>query len=238
MITTINEYTRNPQYLKSLFKKICRGLYNITNIKLDYKFGTDNNTNNIKYSDVLSNNYTYLNFEVGDIPEKYKKIVQKYLNDFKKYLEEKNIVMSYYESWYDAGYDIITMRHSGKKDIRGYFKIYMKDAMGKRIKPPKYVYHSSSIKNREKIQSEGIKVSYPKNWKQEGKQIDYMPSIFAVKSNKNIWHGQGDVWQIDTTKIDNKWWEDLNLYKNTNWGNNAIMTFEDIPPEAIEHIYF
>ena len=224
----INEYMRNPQNLKSLFKDIYRGIYKITGVKHEYRINDD-----IKYSDVLSNNdYRYLKFLIQEIEEKYQKKVRIFLDNFKKRLEEKDIILSYYESYWDKGYDIVTFKHSGKRDIAYSYDIYLKDAKGKRVKPPKYVYHSSPVKNREKIKKEGIKISRPKNWKDA--YLSYMPSIFVTADNEDVWNTNYDLWKIDTTKIDNKWWVDLNLHKSFNWKAKALMTLENIPSHAIE----
>ena len=55
----------------------------------------------------------------------------------------------------------------------------------------------------------------------------YPPAIFATNDD-STWL-DGDIWQIDTTKIDNKWFKDLNI--QSRW---RIMTFEPIPPSALK----
>lgn len=63
-----------------------------------------------------------------------------------------------------------------------------------------------------------------------------MPAIFVSTSKNQLWVDGEILWEIDTTKIDNKWWEDLNLHRSQHWSDKAIMTFENIPRSAIKKV--
>lgn len=124
------------------------------------------------------------------------------------------------------------------------------------ITPNKYVYHTSNPIFRDKISKQGL---IPKGkseaWLSDTK-IDGK-AIFAVNSDdKEDWWDStydDDIYQIDTEKITNKWFEDPNFSNdkeqfavyngkpiklpNTTKKNDRIITFEKIPIEAIELIY-
>jgi len=232
-LLSITEYTRNPQYLKSIFKKIYRGVYKITGEKLEYKIKDDKH-NDINYTDVLKDNYLYLEFEIQSVDQMFIVKVDKYLDSFRKQLENQEIILSYYKSGYNrqSMIDLVnSLYESTKTEYYYHYYIYIKDNKGQRIKPPKYVYHATNKKNSDSISKNGIKISPPKNYKGNA-DLEYMPSIFAMADKKNVWSNE-DIWQIDTTKIPNKWWQDLNLH---NRYKDAIMTFDDIPPNTIEKI--
>lgn len=79
----------------------------------------------------------------------------------------------------------------------------------------------------------GLKVKSHSNsndWNNEI-YLEYPDALFAINSDKDVWK-KGDRWQIDTSKIKNIWWEDLNFHKR----DEFIMTFSDIPKEAIKLI--
>lgn len=102
--------------------------------------------------------------------------------------------------------------------------------------PNKYVYHTSNPIFRDKISKEGLT---PK-----GKSESWLSDtnidgevIFAVNSdNKKDWWDStydDDIYKIDTTNLNNKWYNDPNFdlkYKR-------IITFENIPPNSIKLIY-
>lgn len=103
-----------------------------------------------------------------------------------------------------------------------------------RVKPNRYVYHSTKKENIESILKNGL---YPKdssNWEQEDPHLEYPPAIF-VSNIKHLAFHSGDnyiILKINTSLLKNKWFHDLNMF----FGDKAIryiMTFEAIPPEAI-----
>jgi hypothetical protein len=107
------------------------------------------------------------------------------------------------------------------------------------VKPNTYVYHKSNPIFREKISLEGLvpkgkSETWLANTDIEGKVI------FATNSdNQNDWFDStydDDIYQINTTKINNKWFLDPNFL----WGDykyKHIITFEPIPINAIKLIH-
>lgn len=104
------------------------------------------------------------------------------------------------------------------------------------VKPNKFVYHTSNPMARDKISKEGLIVqgksaAWLSDTKIEGKVI------FAVNSdNKKDWWDStydDDIYRIDTTNLNNKWYVDPNF----NLDAHRIITFENIPKKAIKLIY-
>lgn len=104
------------------------------------------------------------------------------------------------------------------------------------VKPNRYVYHTSNPIFRDKISKEGLIV--------QGRSAAWMSDtkidgevIFAVNSdNKRDWWDStydDDIYRIDTTGLDNKWYVDPNFKLQ----DHRIITFENIPRESIEIIY-
>lgn len=105
-----------------------------------------------------------------------------------------------------------------------------------RVIPDRYVYHTSNPIFRDKIGKEGL---IPKGrseaWltttKIEGKVI------FAINSdNPRDWFDStydDDIYRIDTTNLDNIWYNDPNFGFNEKY----ILTFKKIPLSSIELIY-
>ena len=112
--------------------------------------------------------------------------------------------------------------------------IYFKNIHLNRIKPDKYVYHTTQSSNYDNIMKHGLLLQTNKKW---GSYLHYPPSIFAMNGvdtqKKKLWKEGSDVWRIDTTNIPNKWYNDLNIpsYKE----KGPIMTFE---PIGIEYLTF
>ena len=110
------------------------------------------------------------------------------------------------------------------------------------VVPNRYVYHTSNPIFRDKIFKEGlIPKEKSESWLSDTK-IDGKV-IFAVNSdNEKEWWDSGyndDIYRIDTSKLNNKWFLDPNfqegIYKVEN--NTAVVTFENIPIDAIKLIY-
>jgi GNAT superfamily N-acetyltransferase len=104
------------------------------------------------------------------------------------------------------------------------------------VTPNKYVYHTSNPGFRDKISKEGLRVkSKSVTWLSDTK-IDGKV-IFAVNSdNKKDWWDStydDDIYRIDTTNLNNKWYNDPNF----DLDDKRIITFEDIPLNSIKLIY-
>ena len=105
-----------------------------------------------------------------------------------------------------------------------------------KVIPNKFVYHSSNPIFRDKISKEGlIPQGRSTAWLSDTK-ID-SDVIFAVNSdNKEDWWDStydDDMYQIDTTYLDNKWYIDPNF----DLKDKRIITFENIPLNSIQLIY-
>lgn len=104
------------------------------------------------------------------------------------------------------------------------------------VEPNKYLYHTSNPIFRDNITKEGL---IPKGkseaWLSDTK-IDG-EVIFAVNSdNKEDWFDStydDDIYRIDTSKLNNKWYVDPNF----DLDDKRIITFERIPVDSIELIY-
>jgi len=102
----------------------------------------------------------------------------------------------------------------------------------------RFVYHTSNPIFRDQIEDMGlITKGRSESWLSdtpiEGK------AIFATNSDdETVWFDStydDDIYEIDTSKIDNIWYNDPNfrLYED----NKYIITFDDIPKEAVKLIY-
>lgn len=124
------------------------------------------------------------------------------------------------------------------------FENYSKNS----IQPDRFVYHVSAPENRESILNNGLKVNVGHNYKSHMRTDNILPAIFATDSdNQNYWFDRNyqnnegvfddDVWEIDTSKIDNQWFIDSNY--NADYGDEhpQIVTYSNIPKEAIKLIY-
>lgn len=105
-----------------------------------------------------------------------------------------------------------------------------------RVVPNKYVYHTSNPIFRDNISKEGlIPKGKSETWLSDTK-IDGNV-IFAVNSdNKDDWWDStydDDIYEIDTTNLNNKWYNDPNF----DLEDKRIITFEAIPPNSIKLIY-
>jgi hypothetical protein len=110
---------------------------------------------------------------------------------------------------------------------------------GKEITPNNIVVHKSNPLSRDKILEQGLKVRAGECYKTyAGYGEKCIPAIFATNStNKRAWFDStydDDVWYIDTTMIPEvKWFKDRHYESRS----KHIVTFQDIPVEAITLIY-
>lgn len=164
-----------------------------------------------------------LHTEVINISNK----IIKFVDSLKSKLLNENIMLSYDFSFTPAN----RPGYLEKRNIF-YFDIYLKKIKIKKVKPDKYVYHSSKPENRKLIEENGL---IPKTSNEWQPKFHYPPAIFAINEvdskGRSLWQGNiHDVWRIDTTNLPNEWWSDLNI-GHLNYG--SIMTFDTIPPEYL-----
>ena len=137
--------------------------------------------------------------------------ISKFLNSLKGNLLNHNIILSY---------------EIGEQFLR----IYLKNIKIERVKPDKYLYHSSKKEFRDSIIEHGLIPKYAGNWTGE---LEYPPAVFAINGviskGHGFWRQSVDIWKIDTTDLPNQWWSDLNLGSD----KGHIMTFDPIPPKYL-----
>ena len=100
----------------------------------------------------------------------------------------------------------------------------------------KYVYHTSNPIFRDKISKEGLVAKGKSEAWLSDTNIDG-EVIFAVNSdNKEDWWNStydDDIYRIDTTNLNNKWYVDPNF----DLEDKRVVTFENIPLNSIKLIY-
>jgi hypothetical protein len=115
--------------------------------------------------------------------------------------------------------------------------IKLKEIMdNNKIKVNRYLYHVSNPKYRNKINKYGLK---PKIGEQRTGELSDVKAIFATNTDDKKWWFDStyddDVWRIDTKKSNNRWYTDKNF--DTDVYNPHVVTFTDIPKDAISLIY-
>ena len=129
------------------------------------------------------------------------------------------------------------------KDLRNFIKTTIREFLNENknnhlieVIPNKYVYHTSNPGFRGKISKEGLRV--------KSKSVTWLSDtningkvIFAVNSdNKKDWWDStydDDIYKIDTTNLNNKWYNDPNF----DLEDKRIITFENIPLNSIKLIH-
>lgn len=167
-------------------------------------------------------------------------------NIFKKY-ENIFIINDIWMKWINStSEEVILIAPSTKNDSDLNFDFHntgkllttyhmkIKDIYLKRVKATKYIYHTTKKENKQSIIKNGLVPKLNKNFLDSDINLSHPKAIFATMSNiKDVWQynpDENDLWQIDTSKIDNKWFQDLNM---PNW-KGLIVTYDKIPFDAIE----
>ena len=114
---------------------------------------------------------------------------------------------------------------------------------GEEVTPGKYVVHTSNPSNRDNISTTGLQVSLGECYliyadSNYGEDEECVPAVFATDSikKKDMFDStyDDDVWIIDTERAGVQWYRDAHFeggdYKH-------IVTFEDIPVDAIKLVY-
>lgn len=118
---------------------------------------------------------------------------------------------------------------------------YGKDNVaGDEVVPNKFIYHVSNPIYRKEIMKNGLKPKVGESYTiHVGHHNKIIPAIFATNSeNKNYWFDStydDDVWKIDTTNLENKWFVDKHYIGGENYPH--ILTFEPISTKHIKLIY-
>lgn len=151
---------------------------------------------------------------------KIKKILKNWVEKF----DRNDLFLSFKEKTY----------LSNDNRLKYYYKCVIKTHKVKRVKPPKYIYHTANINKRDFILNNGLIPVKNNNYVNT---LDHPPVVFASinKDNLFMYNENKDLWLIDTSNLNNKWYVDLNM--NTLSGykhDDFIMTFDKIPPENIK----
>ena len=124
-----------------------------------------------------------------------------------------------------------------------YKKLQEQRVKGDEITPDKYVVHSSNPSNRENISTTGLQTSLGECYllyadSNYGEDDECVPAIFATNSvkKKELFDStyDDDVWVIDTERANVQWYKDAHF---DGGDTKHIVTFEDIPVDAIRLIY-
>ncbi len=124
-----------------------------------------------------------------------------------------------------------------------YRKLQEQRVKGEEISPEKYVTHTSNPINRDSIMELGIKTTLGECYliyadSNYGEDEECVPAVFATNSikKKDLFDStyDDDIWVINTEIANVQWYNDAHFeggdYKH-------IVTFEDIPVEAIKLVY-
>jgi hypothetical protein len=114
---------------------------------------------------------------------------------------------------------------------------------GEVITPGKYVVHSSSKSNRDSISEYGIRAVLGECYLiyadgNYGEDDECVPAVFATNSmkKKDMFDStyDDDIWVIDTERAGVQWYKDAHFEGGD---TKHIVTFEDIPADAVKLIY-
>jgi hypothetical protein len=142
-------------------------------------------------------------------------IIENMLSDYQSIAIKQDMILSFGESK-------AAVKFEGTKMVA-----YLKSIYSIRVKPQRYVYHFST-EDKESIMKNGLqprKSDSSKQWTNPA--LSYPPAVFAINDYSTHW-GVGNIFEIDTQGLNNKWWRDLNFATGP-----AIMTFEAIPADHI-----
>lgn len=128
--------------------------------------------------------------------------------------------------------------HKLKTDVMGeeYAYLILKNKKKTIAKLKKKLYHISPKKNRKRILKEGLvpQKFETSRWK-DNLNYYYEPAIFCTKNKDDAEFlfnkVKYDIWEINLTGINNKWFVDINM-----GFNGSFLTHENIKPEALKLI--
>ena len=140
-------------------------------------------------------------------------------------------------------FNLFIYKDKTMKDLKQFIKTTIQEFLNENKKnhlveviPNKYVYHTSNPIFRDKISKEGLTPKGKGETWLSDTNIDG-EVIFAVNSDdKEDWWDStydDDIYKIDTTNFNNKWYNDPNF----DLEDKRIITFEKIPLNSIKLIY-
>jgi len=112
-----------------------------------------------------------------------------------------------------------------------HYRLNIKDTHFNRAKPPRYVYHKTRHKNYRSIVENGLEIRGNEVYS-DTPMYNHPSAIFVSSEQDFFGWSNDDEWRIDTTMIDNKWWQDYNLYHEEQQ-KKSFLTYEPIPFSAI-----
>ena len=124
-----------------------------------------------------------------------------------------------------------------------YKKLQEQRVKGEEITPDKYVVHASNPSNRDSIKEYGIRAVLGECYliyadSNYGEEDECVPAVFATNSvkKKELFDStyDDDIWVIDTERANVQWYKDAHF---DGGDTKHIVTFEDIPVDAIRLIY-
>ena len=124
-----------------------------------------------------------------------------------------------------------------------YKKLQEQRVKGEEITPDKYVVHTSNPSNRDSIKEYGIRAVLGECYliyadSNYGEEDECVPAVFATNSvkKKELFDStyDDDIWVIDTERANVQWYKDAHF---DGGDTKHIVTFEDIPVDAIRLIY-
>jgi hypothetical protein len=124
-----------------------------------------------------------------------------------------------------------------------YKKLQEQRVKGEEITPDKYVVHTSNPSNRDSIKEYGIRAVLGECYliyadSNYGEEDECVPAVFDTNSvkKKELFDStyDDDVWVIDTERANVQWYKDAHF---DGGDTKHIVTFEDIPVDAIRLIY-
>ena len=124
-----------------------------------------------------------------------------------------------------------------------YKKLQEQRVKGEEVTPGRYVVHSSNPSNRDSISEYGIRavlgecylIYADSNYEEDDECV---PAVFATDSikKKDMFDStyDDDIWVIDTKRAGVQWYKDAHF---DGGDTKHIVTFEDVPAEAVRLIY-
>ena len=141
-----------------------------------------------------------------------------------------NLTREYKRYGIKLTYEITPGTYAGKPRVT--ILVYIKEERLRRIKPTHVVYHYAPSEHRGAIAAKGLEPRSNEKW---GAALQYEPAVFVTLAGSPSFYAGSpgyDKWEIDTTKLTNKWWLDINLHIPGH-EDHHVMTYEPIPSSAM-----